>query len=260
MNQRARVAILGISIFGLAALWGCAKATPTSTEPPMAATQVAPTAVSTAPASGQTPTSTKAAPSPTPTTKGIADLLQKAAGVKGVRYDQVATAPGGEKVTSKVAMKGNKFRVDTQFQGQTSTFIADAETKVAYVLVPGQKVAMKVSYDQFQQTGSQDSPTDRAKAIDPNARIVGTEVIDGKTTTVVEFSSPQSTTKAWVWNDYGIPIKVEASSPQGTTTIEYKNIDTSEPPDSLFEVPPDYQVMQLPVGPPGGTVPQVPGR
>lgn len=260
MKQWMRTTILGILFVGLVAISGCAAPAPTPTATPKPAAQAPAPSAPTQPAAQPTPTAKPAAPSPTPATKGVADLLQKAAGIKGMRFEQVITAPTGDKFTSKTAMKGNKFRMESYFMGQTSTFIADTTAKVAYILVPEQKMAMKMAYEQFEQAGGGGSPTEQTKGIDPNARIAGTEVIDGKTTTIVEFTSPEGTAKAWLWNDYGIPIKMEVKTPQGTSTIEYKNIDTSEPPDSLFEVPAGYQILEVPMGPPGGVMPPIPPK
>ena len=41
-------------------------------------------------------------------------------------------------------------------------------------------------------------------------------------------------------------MKVEVTTAQGTMTVEYKNIDFSNIPDSEFELPPGVQIMEMP--------------
>jgi outer membrane lipoprotein-sorting protein len=44
--------------------------------------------------------------------------------------------------------------------------------------------------------------------------------------------------KMWLWEEKGLPLKMEMTAPSGEkTTIEYSNIDLSNIPDSMFEIP-----------------------
>jgi len=75
-------------------------------------------------------------------------------------------------------------------------------------------------------------------------RIVGNETIDGTTTTVLQYATSQSggstTTKVWIWNDKGIPIKTQVTVQMGemtiVTTTVMKNFDFSDIPISEFSV------------------------
>jgi len=75
--------------------------------------------------------------------------------------------------------------------------------------------------------------------------IVGKEIIDGKQTTVVEYSTNKNgmvkMTKVWVANNWGLPLKSEVvlkiDDSVLTTATENENFVFGDIPDSVFEVP-----------------------
>ena len=79
-----------------------------------------------------------------------------------------------------------------------------------------------------------------------NPVIVGSEVVDGKDCWVVEASAEGVSTKYWIWKEKGFPVKVEVDTAEGKTTMEYKNIDFGNIPDSEFELPAGVQIMEMP--------------
>ncbi len=67
--------------------------------------------------------------------------------------------------------------------------------------------------------------------------ITGMEILDGKTCTVLTFDNGKDSGKAWIWNDYGIIIRQEIEQAGQQAVIEITNIDFSEIPGSVFELP-----------------------
>lgn len=64
------------------------------------------------------------------------------------------------------------------------------------------------------------------------------ETIDGKVCTVLGMSAPGvAEKKMWIWQDRGLPIRDEMTTISGTTRTDMKNIDFSDIPDSMFELP-----------------------
>ena len=125
-------------------------------------------------------------------------------------------------------------------EGITTVSIIDQDAKTMYTYMPAQNMAMKTSYDQAQESATQEA----GSITDFNPKTVGTESIDGKTCLVVEYTDEQSTTKMWIWRDRGLPVKMEMTTTEGKTTIEYKNYDFSDIPDSMFELPSGVQIIQ----------------
>ena len=75
-------------------------------------------------------------------------------------------------------------------------------------------------------------------------KVLGTDTIDGKSVTIVEYFNNASgiaiSSKCWIWNEKGIPLKMEMISTMigfnTTTTMDYKNFVFGEIPDSTFNV------------------------
>jgi hypothetical protein len=92
----------------------------------------------------------------------------------------------------------------------------------------------------------------------PNAKgagkVVGKGTILGRSCEIRSFGvgGQQAKSRVWLWN--GMPLKVEASGPQGGMTMVATKVETTPKlAPALFKVPSGYQVrdMQLPKGAPG---------
>jgi len=72
---------------------------------------------------------------------------------------------------------------------------------------------------------------------------LGNDTIDGKKATVIQYSPHQtrnSTTKVWIWNEKGIPLKTYTTmEKEGIITAleyQYRNYTFSDIPDSTFNL------------------------
>jgi len=154
----------------------------------------------------------------------------------------VITSPGMPTMTQKMWVKQNKMRTEMTQQGQTQVILVDIDAQTMYVYMPEQNIAMKVNFAQAPK-----SATEEAGAIlNYNPTVVGTETIDGKVCLVVEYTVEGTATKAWIWQEYGFPIRVEVTTTAGKTTVEYENIEFVDIPDSMFELPAGVQIIEQP--------------
>jgi hypothetical protein len=62
------------------------------------------------------------------------------------------------------------------------------------------------------------------------------------------FGSNTTKVKTWIWKDYGLAIKRESKTPEGTSTTELKNIEFGNIADSKLELPVGVQIMTVPSG------------
>lgn len=183
-----------------------------------------------------------AGPTTTPTAKPaetISELLDRASGIASVKYDQVITDPQklGESPQMKVWVKGNKTRSEMTAEGQTAVIIMDWDAQVGYFYDPSQNMATKVDLSGQQQVGAiaTMSATEWAKLIlaSPESVVVGSETVDGKDCLVVESAAEGGKGKAWIWKEYGFPIRMDFPG----TLIEWKNIEFVSIPDEMFKLP-----------------------
>jgi len=176
----------------------------------------------------------------------LTEILDKAKDITSFKYDMVATAPGETAITTKMWRKGEKMRMEGTFEGKSMVYLVDVGTQLAYMYFPAENTAMKIGLSKAQET-SGDSPTEQSESVmDYNPVTLGTEVLDGKTCLVIEYTDEIGNTKMWIWTRYGITIRTEMTTAKGTSVVELKNIDFGNISDSMFELPANVQLMTIP--------------
>ncbi len=179
----------------------------------------------------QTPT---AAP-----TGGLVDLLSGAADIDCLSAEMTMSGPGMPSAITKMWLKEGNVRTETDMMGMETITIMDAEAEMMYMITGGSAMSMELPLD----TGS---PVEQAEAImDYYPEEVGSDTIDGKDCTVFEYDMEGAKTKMWIWEDKGIPLRVETTTPEGMMVIEYTDIDFDCASDSMFELPEGVDVMDM---------------
>ena len=178
-------------------------------------------------------------PTPTPTATippgELSEILGLTSAIESLKFDMAMTAPGMPDITSKVWQETNKMKTETTVQEMTIvTYIDyDAQRLCAYVPTMGMVVASDFSQAPADPIG------ESGTILDYQPTIIGEETIDGKVCLVFEWTTDGVHTKWWLWKAKGFPIKAVMTTPEGTTTIEYSNIEFGDIPDSEFEFPPE---------------------
>lgn len=190
------------------------------------------------------PVPTSETPTTTTTTtnsKTLGDLLGLSSNTISIKYDLLVSGQGIPAITTKVWVKKNKMRTEITQQGTNVVNLIDNDAKTMYAYTPSQNLAIKLPFDPTQVPKS---PADEARSMaNSNAKVTGAETMDGKVCSVIEYTSAQGNVKTWIWQDKGIPIRMEVTSSTGKTIIEYKNIDFADIPDSMFELPTGVTIM-----------------
>ncbi len=182
----------------------------------------------------------------TETELSLTEILGKAKGITSFKYDMVATSPEGEVMTTKIWWEGKKMRMEGTFEGKRMVYLVDVDEQLAYMYFPAENTAMKIGLGKAQETAGE-SPTEQSESIVKyNPVTLGTETLDGKSCLVIEYTTETDDVKMWVWTKYGLPIKTESTTDEGTSVIELKNIDFGDISDSMFELPAGVQIMQIP--------------
>lgn len=179
--------------------------------------------------------------------ESLTDILGKVKDIVSYKYDAVITAPGEAAVTAKFWLKGYKMRWEGTYEGKNVVYLLDTGKQTAYLYIPAQNIAMKMNFAKAKGTVGE-SPTEQSESVEKyNPVTVGTEVLDGKTCLVIEYTDATGKTKMWIWTRYGIPIRTEGTTAEGTTVVEIKNIDFGDISDSMFELPAGVQIMEIPI-------------
>lgn len=175
-------------------------------------------------------------------------LITKGMAVSNISYDSEISVPEGNKVSMKAWIKGKKMRTEmpnTEGSGSIVSII-DSEQGVLYMYQPEQKMATKMSISMSQQDSSP-SPKETMESLKPNEmKYISKDTVDGKKCLVYEFQAGnKETSKVWLWEDYGVPLKIEATTDGKKSVMEYHNVKLDEIPASMFEIPADTKIVEF---------------
>ncbi|HAU30944.1 MAG: Uncharacterized protein XD78_1116 [Desulfotomaculum sp. 46_296] len=176
----------------------------------------------------------------------VAGLFAKGQRIEGMAYDYILTAPGA-KMTGKAWVQGKKLRTEGVVGGQKIVTIIDGDANIVYSYYPSQNMAVMVSVgDMGKET---QTPADYTKGVDPNAvKVAGTMVCDGAKCKVilVQGEGGSGEVRMWVREDYGIPVRVETTAPDGTKVVmEYKNVKIEPQSPELFKLPAGVKITDV---------------
>ena len=143
---------------------------------------------------------------------------------------------------------GGKERQEMTVQGTTQIMITRLDKKVAWSLMPAERMYMEMSLEaSTQQTGT------NVNDCDMNLNSLGEETANGVKATnyKVSMSCPDSSKfdgNMWITKE-GIMVKMDAVGGQGSTKervkIDLKNLKITKQDPSLFEVPAGYQKFSM---------------
>jgi hypothetical protein len=152
------------------------------------------------------------------------------------------TTTGQDPITMTVWQKQQKMREDVTMEGLTISVIFDMATNTMYTYMRDQNMATKTILDMSKLP---DSPIkDITGILNYSPVISGTETIDGKVCQVITYDETGvGSVKMWIWEERGLPLKMEIAANGTTTTLMYSNMDFSDIPDSIFEIPEDVTIL-----------------
>lgn len=186
-------------------------------------------------------------PSPTSTTtmspRELEKILEEGKKITTIKYDLIETVLLGSQPSKTVTLsetvwrEEEKARIDFKTQGRTlSTRLIDSNRQYAVIYLPDQQLAYREDFGYV--VGLQDrelSFPEKGLVECSNWNIIGEETIEGKDCFVAQCPPLGGT--YWVWKQYGVPIKNEGKSATGgTITVEHKNMEFDNIPDSIFEL------------------------
>lgn len=188
----------------------------------------------------------------------LSDLLAKGKNIEGMSYDYMITSKGFTG-SGKIWLCDKKIKSETTVNGNKMISIFDGSNNTIISYDPGQNKAVKISAGSTDNTV--ETPTEYAGDIDATkAKVLETTVYEGARCKVIQVDNPatKESTKMWIREDYGIPVKVEITSSEGTGMVmEYKNLKVGKQPAEVFELPAGVEVTDM--GEMMKNMPQAPG-
>lgn len=154
--------------------------------------------------------------------------------------DVLVQAQGEKPIHGKIYVKGTMIRHEMEEEGQKQIMIVRPDKNLSWMIVPEEKMYMEIPYQPDEQT-FEEWTAEKEK----NSKYLGDETISGVECKKYEMEEEGEKSTFWISKKYAFPIKVVGPD----STMEYKNLKDGAVPDALFEVPPDYEKMAMPMLP-----------
>lgn len=150
----------------------------------------------------------------------------------------VVTTQGGNSMTARVFVSGEKSRMETV----GNATISRMDKKVVWILMPDQKMYMEQAFDPAKMiTGSQKVEGELERVP------LGKDTVDGRAADKykVSYEIEGIKNEMYQWIESGSNLPLKSAALDGSWSVEYRNIKTGPQPDSLFEVPPGYKKFSM---------------
>lgn len=174
-------------------------------------------------------------------------LIEKGKIVDGYSYDYLLTMPTGEKITHKMWVEPGKMRSEMKnpVNGQNMISIVNIKDNTVYLYQPELKQATKMKFDLSSEEDTT-SPVEYLDKVDPAGMMfMKREVFDGKDCIVYESNIDGSSGKMWIWEEKGMPLRVETQSGQEKVVVEFLNFIIGDIDDSVFELPTGTRIVDM---------------
>jgi outer membrane lipoprotein-sorting protein len=187
----------------------------------------------TTPAPTATPTAS-ATPVATQPSAALSDLLGRISVVQSVKFRMVTTGPGSpEGTTSDVWQKDGRRKAETEVIGWGVSTYTDYDARKMCVCF---EATGTCTSEDFSKAPA--DPVEQAGIIEQyHPAILGSETRDGKDCLAIEWTAEGADTRWWVDKDTGWPVRVETTTSEGTTVIEYADVEFVDIPDSEIAFP-----------------------
>jgi outer membrane lipoprotein-sorting protein len=174
------------------------------------------------------------------------ELLAKGMSVEGFSYDYVLTMPNGEEITHKMWVKGDNMRseMENPAGGEPILSIMNMDEGFMYVYHPEVNYAVQMPLDQSDMDTT--SPQDYIIESDADTMLfTKRETFDGKECLVYETDYEGGKDKMWIWEEGGMPLRIETTSGSDTVVVEFLNFTIGNVEDAMFQLPPGAEIMDV---------------
>lgn len=152
----------------------------------------------------------------------------------------VVTRLNGRETRGKIYVKGDKLSREVASGQETTVAILRPDRNLIWIVRPASKVYLELPFTEEMAGDLAQFTKERADKV-----LLGTEEINGYLTDKYETSVKNNGGAVkhlmWVARKLGQPIK--AVSPDGSFSMEYRDIKEGGVPDAVFEAPPGFEKM-----------------
>lgn len=180
------------------------------------------------------------------TTVTAQELIARGMSEDGFSYEYVLTMPNGDKTTNKMWVKAGNMRseMENPAGGDPILSIVNTQENAVYIYQPETKQAIVMPMEDSDVDTT--SPKDYLGEADPdNMMYSSKETFDGKECLVYETEYEGGKGKIWIWEEYGMPLRVETASGQDKIVAEFLNFEIGNVDDSVFQLPEGTEIIDM---------------
>lgn len=169
---------------------------------------------------------------------GLVMMVFAGAGFAGdFSADMVSTSREGSS-SGKMYVSGENSRMEMPGM----IVINRMDKKVAWMLMPAEKMYMEQALDTRTAAGAQEKMEGEIERI-----AEGKETVNGRAVTKyrVTYEAQGKRESVFQWLDEKARIPVKTAAVDGSWSMEFKNIETGSQDQALFEIPAGYQKMSF---------------
>lgn len=156
------------------------------------------------------------------------------------------TAAGTTSAMRYICDANGHVRIEVSTPQGKAISLIDYPKKTMWSLVEAQKMAMKLP---FNPDAGGPAIRDAQSALEHGANTLGSKVVEGHPCHGWETTIQGTRSESWVGDDINALVLAVTSGPAGETTMRLKSYSAAQPEASLFTVPADYKVMDVPALP-----------
>ncbi len=224
---------------------------PASPLPPPGPEGTAPTGLQPATPADQT----AEAPAATDNPKDVlTSLQQKLSNTKSWQMEGKLSGPAiGAERTTTLMRKGNKLRVESSADPQHYSILNLDDNEMLLVDTNSKTVTkMKLGSKEDQKLEEMDPSESISKLLEKPSLAFKETTLNGKRCWLLEYKEGSTPQKIWVDQKIGLPIRIETEQNRKQLVEEFNYSKLNAVPDSAFEVPAGYKVIDLDFTKPGG--------
>lgn len=181
----------------------------------------------------------------------LANVLSRSESTDSFKYDMEISSTVMEIGTGKFQQKGDKMKIEGEVNGIRSVVFINSINGKVHIYDNIRENIIEAEIENTPGILDSSMKAQGSELLNKDPRIIAREDIEDKGCLVVEYSEGGGTGKMWIWEEKGLPIKINPAiiDQSGITSLEAKNIDFADIPDSVFELPEGIPVTVAPPSP-----------
>lgn len=174
----------------------------------------------------------------------LKELLGRSTGIEGLSYQVVVHYPMWSHET-RVWLQGDLMKTETVVDGETLIMVIDNTRGELFSYDSAENTAIKMSLGEG-QVRTPESPLEYVRDLCPSEWVPGgTAFFDGLRCRKFVRDELHGETVLYLWEEYGIPLRVENTIDGRTTVIEFRELEVGLLPEDTFDLPAGVQVMDF---------------